>query len=271
MSVGPKPELDFGIEGALSGEPVDGLGSVLEPVQLRNAAEQIAERLVTAIALGEFVPGQRLPTERELETMLDVNRRSIREAMHSLEGAGYVEIRRGRNGGAYVRSAWGPRSAEMVRRTLLPNWRRFEWLFDLRRLVESLIAQAAAERWEEDDGPNMTAALDAYIAAENDREASRAADQALHTAVARATQNPYLARLSMQLRAQVSLGFQAEPFSARLRERAIEQHAALVAAVLERRGDDAAAIAREHFGLTEGALRELIDRAVAEQEQEKRE
>lgn len=244
---------------------------MIEPLQLRNAAEQIAERLVTAIALGEFVPGQRLPTERELETMLDVNRRSIRDAIHSLEGAGYVEIRRGRNGGAYVRAAWGPQSAEMVRRTLLPNWKQFEWLFDLRRLVESLIAEAAAERWEDADKPSIDAALDAYIAAENDREASRAADQALHTAIARATQNPYLARLSMHLRAQVSLGFQAEPFSPSIRERAIEQHAALVGAVLERRGEDAAAIARDHFGLTEGALRDVIDRAVAEQEQEKRE
>ena len=261
---------DAGIELALSGEPVESF-TVLEPLQLRNAAEQIADRLVTAIALGEFVPGQRLPTERELEAMLDINRRSVREAIHALANAGYVEIRRGRNGGAYVRSAWGPESAEMVRRTLLPNWRQFEWLFDLRRLIESLIARAAAERHDSDDAARIRAALEAYVGAEDDREASRAADQALHTAIAGATDNPYLARLSMHLRAQVSLGFQAEPFSADLRRRAIAQHAALVEAVLERRGEQAAAIASEHFGLTEDALRKLIERAgLDEQAKERR-
>jgi GntR family transcriptional regulator, transcriptional repressor for pyruvate dehydrogenase complex len=217
MTTGPEkriPEVGGGIERALSGEPGEPVATVLEPLRLRNAAEQIADRLVTAIALGEFVPGQRLPTERELEAMLDINRRSIRDAIHELAGAGYVEIRRGRNGGAYVRAAWGPRSAEMVRRTLLPNWKRFEWLFDLRRLIEPLIARTAADRYETEDEPRIREALAEYLAAENDREASRAADQALHTAIAQATQNPYLARLSMQLRAEVSLGFQAEPFSA---------------------------------------------------------
>ena len=36
--------------------------TILEPVRMRSAGEHIADRLVTAIALGEFVPGQRLPT-----------------------------------------------------------------------------------------------------------------------------------------------------------------------------------------------------------------
>jgi DNA-binding FadR family transcriptional regulator len=40
-------------------------------VAIRTAGERIAERFVTAIALGEFVPGQRLPTERELASMLE--------------------------------------------------------------------------------------------------------------------------------------------------------------------------------------------------------
>jgi GntR family transcriptional regulator, transcriptional repressor for pyruvate dehydrogenase complex len=53
--------------------------SVLRPMRLRNAGEQIAERLITAIALGEFMPGQRLPTERDLAIQLGVSRTSVRE------------------------------------------------------------------------------------------------------------------------------------------------------------------------------------------------
>ncbi|HZQ64407.1 MAG TPA: FCD domain-containing protein [Gaiellaceae bacterium] len=238
-------------------------GPLLGPLQLRTTGEQIAERLVTAIALGEFVPGQRLPPERALATMLGVSRRSVREALHSLAGDGYVEIVRGRNGGAVVRASWLPRSAELVRRTLGENWAVFEWLFDLRQLIEPLIARTAARRRSAHDVEQIQNACARYRAA-GDREASRAADAALHAAVADATGNPYLANLSRQIRAQVSLGFEAEPYSRSIRERAIVQHEELAAAIAARRPEQAAELARRHFMLTERALRALARRVEAE-------
>src|SRR5262249_7185144 len=105
-----------------------------------------------------------------------------------------------------------------------------------------------------------TAAVGDYLDAGSDREASRAADGAVHAAVARATGNPYLMALSREIRAQVSLGFGAEPYSQAIRARAIEQHGQLAPALAERRAEDAATIAREHFLLTESALRELRGR-----------
>jgi DNA-binding FadR family transcriptional regulator len=240
------------------------LPSALEPLRKRNAAEQLAERLVTAIALGEFVPGQRLPAERELSGMLGVSRTVVREALHRLADDGYVEIQRGRNGGAVVRSSWGPGSAEMVRRTLAPHWADFEALLDLRLLIEALIARTAAARHDSRDVEAIRDAQHGYAEAGSEREASRAADQALHTAIASAGHNAYLAGLSRQIRAQVSLGFGAEPYSADIRRRAIAQHAELVEAIADRDGDAAARLAAIHFGLTEDALRDLLRRAQGE-------
>jgi len=71
-------------------------GALLAPITLRTAGERIAERLVTAIALGEFIPGQRLPAERDLAAMLEVSRTTVREALQRLQAAGYVTARRGR-------------------------------------------------------------------------------------------------------------------------------------------------------------------------------
>jgi GntR family transcriptional repressor for pyruvate dehydrogenase complex len=238
-------------------------GSALAPLQMRSISEQIADRLITAIALGEFVPGQRLPAERELAQQLVVSRTSVREALHSLAADGYVDIQRGRNGGAYVRQSWGPDSAATVRRTLSPNWEDFEALFDLRRLIEAMIARTAAQRHTDADAAAIRAAQAAYVEAA-DREASRAADQALHAAIAAATGNAYLERLSGQIRQQMSLGFHAEPYSAELRRLALEQHERLADAVVERRDGDAEEIATEHFGLTERALREVLARAEGE-------
>src|SRR5205814_10501613 len=114
---------------------VPGL-SVLEPVRLRSGGEHVADRLVTAIALGEFVPGQRLPSERDLASTLGVSRTTVREAIQRLAALGYVDVRRGRTGGAYVLQGMGPEANEMIRRTLLPEWSNLERVLDFRQLIE---------------------------------------------------------------------------------------------------------------------------------------
>ncbi len=231
-------------------------GDVLQPLELRRAEEQLAERFVTAIALGEFVPGQKLPSERALSAQLGVSRKTVRGALHRLADSGYVAIQRGRHGGAVVKEDWLPASGEIVRRTLGENWAAFEQLFDLRHLLEPLIARTAATRRDADDLERIVEACGAYDAAP-DREASRAADAALHAAIADATKNVHLAALSRQIRLQVSLGFSAEPYTHAIRQRAIADHRLLVEAVAAADAEAAERIAGEHFLLTEDALRRL--------------
>src|SRR5712692_181538 len=157
-------------------------GALLTPMPMRTAGERVAERFVTAIALGEFVPGQRLPAERELAAMLEVSRTTVREAIQRLQASGYVTTRRGRGGGTFVRTGRGPDSDEMIRRTLLPAWKELNEILDFRRLVEQLIARTAAERRDERDISSIRDAVHAYAAAA-DRDASRLADHALHQAI----------------------------------------------------------------------------------------
>ena len=58
--------------------------------------EQVANLLLAAIRLHEYLPGQRLPSERELCIRLGVNRMAVREGLRWLEQEQYIEIRRGR-------------------------------------------------------------------------------------------------------------------------------------------------------------------------------
>lgn len=61
---------------------------------------QIAESILNRIEARELVPGDRLPTERELSQMLSVNRMTVRRALNMLEGQGLLTRRRG--DGTYV-------------------------------------------------------------------------------------------------------------------------------------------------------------------------
>jgi DNA-binding FadR family transcriptional regulator len=233
------------------------------PIVGRRIAEDVVDRLVTAVALGQYITGQQLPTERELSVMLGVSRTSVREALKELTDTGYLEVRRGRNGGYFVRANWGPSSAEHVRRQLIAHWSEFEHIFDARRLVEQMIAHTAAERRTERDMAPIRTALQAYLEAP-DRDASRRADSALHQAVAQATHNPILVDLSVDLRTRITLNLGAEPYTDEVRLIAIGQHQELVAAIDQGRAQDAGAIAAKHFTLSERLMRELVARAKVE-------
>jgi len=230
------------------------------PIVTRHVADDVVDRLVTAIALGLYVPGQQLPTERDLAAMLAVSRTSIREALRQLTETGYLEVRRGRKGGYFVLANWGPTSAEHVRRQIIDNWSDYEHIFDARTLVEPMIARAASVRRSDADIAAMSDALRAYLDA-SDHDASRRADAALHLAVARATHNPILVEMHVDLRARITLNLGAEPYTDEARRTAIVQHTQLVAAVTDGRGDEAAAIATKHFAISENLIRQLVDRA----------
>jgi GntR family transcriptional repressor for pyruvate dehydrogenase complex len=246
--------------GMFSGAGQAARPAVMKPLTMASAGERIADRLVTAIALGNFVPGQRLPSERDMAAMLEVSRASVREAVQRLAAEGYVEVRRGRSGGAYVATDWLPASAEKVRRTLLPSWHALENLLDCRSCVEEMIATVAARRRTDDDVEAISTALASYQEAGDDRELSRAADAALHGAVARATQSPYLVQLSDHLGQAVGLGFRAEPYTVALRNTALEQHGQLARAVIAGEPPLAGEVAARHFTLTEDHIRGLVAR-----------
>lgn len=227
----------------------------------RPTSRLIADRIVTAIALGEFVPGQKLPAERDLAEQLGVSRTTVRDALARVTSLDLLEVRRGRTGGAYVRSSWSTRSANAVRKILEPQWAALEQAMDMRHLVEALVARTAAERRKAADRRAIESALRAYERAD-DLELAQEADLRLHHAVARATHNDELLALRERLLTQVSLGFAVEPFTRAIYDEALPQHQELATAVVA--GDEEAAwrVGRLHFTITDDALRATLRRAV---------
>jgi GntR family transcriptional repressor for pyruvate dehydrogenase complex len=238
-------------------------GPVLRPVRLPTAAQEVADRLITAIAVGEYLPGERLPSERELVQILGISRSTVREAIGRLQAVGIVEIRRGRQGGAHVRESWTSASAEAVRRTLLPRWDEMEQLFDLRCLVEGMVARTAAQRRRAEDIDSMREALAAYESAETQQQ-EHAADVAFHQAVVQATRNPQIAGLSRDLLTRVSLGFPVEPYDGGrpVYRRALVEHTALCESIAAGDSDRAGEIAQGHFTITNDSLRDVLSRGL---------
>ena len=75
---------------------------LLTPIRGGNTFEETVERILQTVRLGLIHPGEQLPPERELATMLEISRDTVRDAIASLSEAGYLAIRRGRYGGTFV-------------------------------------------------------------------------------------------------------------------------------------------------------------------------
>jgi DNA-binding FadR family transcriptional regulator len=181
-----------------------------------------------------------------------------REAIQRLAALGYVEARRGRTGARAHLVVWVPRPTTHPA-TLLPEVDRARRAHPVSR--RALDRERLPSIADEDVGPDPRGAR--RLSAAGRPRGLRAADVAVHEAIAAATGNPYLASLSAQIRRQISLGFGAEPYSAEIRARAVKDHTALAEAVIGRRPGSAARVAERHFRLTETVLRELVSRISA--------
>jgi GntR family transcriptional repressor for pyruvate dehydrogenase complex len=224
------------------------MGDVLEPVSLLPAHAVVAERLRRTIALGEVLPGERLPAERALAGQLGVSRLTVRGALRLLQEDGAIVTRRGAAGGAFVTA-----------RPALLDEERIREVFEYRLAVETAAARLAAGRRTAEDLARL-AEHGRSLERSADAGAFRRADSAFHLAVADAGANAMLRRSIEDARAATFDAFDALPFRV-LRETSARGHAAVAQAISGGDGDAAAAAMAEHLTQARDEILDVLRRA----------
>jgi len=70
-----------------------------------SAVEDIVSQIETAIMTEKLSPGDKLPSERELQVQFGTGRGTIREALRTLKQKDLLEIKKGPRGGAFIKIA----------------------------------------------------------------------------------------------------------------------------------------------------------------------
>jgi GntR family transcriptional repressor for pyruvate dehydrogenase complex len=160
----------------------------IEPAGRQKLAQIVAHRLLELIESGTLQEGDRLPSESELKERFAVGRSTIREALNGLVLLGAVEVRHGQ--GAVV---VGPPRADSGLEAALRTARDAD-LIEVRRALETAIAEAAAVRGTDDDLAEVRALLDEAERHLAEEGSAVVESVGFHLRLAEATGNPFFIR-----------------------------------------------------------------------------
>lgn len=203
----------------------------LSPVPREGPAEAIVRRIGEAIGSGILAPGEQLPAERELATMLGVAPMTLRQATAALREAGLLETRRGRGGGTFV--ALEPRRA--LAETGVPiSAKALRELTLWRRAVSGEIAAQTALAATPADVERIEASARTVDEAADDRAAFRLADSRFHLVLAELAGSERLTSAEMAIQAELGEVLQNVPSPVVAAHLSAAGHDPIVAAIAAR-------------------------------------
>ena len=164
----------------------------LETIPRSRVYKAVVRQLEEKILL-HLKPGDTLPSERELVQMLGVSRSSVREAVHSLELMGLLEVRQGV--GTLVRDRAGDSPADAVTDALLMKQQHIAELLDIRIMLEPPVALIAAQHIT----PEQIVQLENILQRQEEKllrnEAAVEEDSLFHYTIAAAAKNSVVLKL----------------------------------------------------------------------------
>jgi GntR family transcriptional regulator, transcriptional repressor for pyruvate dehydrogenase complex len=168
-----------------------------KPVNKVLISNGIIEQIKTAIAAGNLKPGDSLPSEIRMASQLKVGRSTVREALQVLIHLGFIE-----------RKSKETFVSPSVRERLFPKdilqsyqaHRRIMEMIEVRKVVESFLAESSAIRAHEEVIDLLRRDLDEMERSIGDMERFIASDHQFHLRIAEGAQNKVFYDLMLGIR-----------------------------------------------------------------------
>ncbi|PJC86139.1 FadR family transcriptional regulator [Vibrio sp. HA2012] len=134
--------------------------SLFSPAQVGRASEDIALQIESAILNETLLPGDSLPSERELQLQFGTGRGVIREAIRALKQKGLIEIRKGPKGGAFIKQVDVSNISESLALFLKQKHIGAYEIAEFRESVDQSIALLAMSRATDEQKSQLMAGIE---------------------------------------------------------------------------------------------------------------
>lgn len=187
-----------------------------------------------------LLPGDRF-TESQVAERLGVSRTPVREALYRLEREGYLFV--------HFRNGWSVRPFDFV---------MFENLYELRMILETA---AVRKLCDQTDLARVEVLRDIWLVPSEQRTADPLAaaelDEAFHTTLVDAADNPELARVHNDVIERIRIIRRLDFTQGYRIERTYEEHGQILQAVLRRRADQAVMLLNSHIAESKAEVRKI--------------
>ncbi len=205
----------------------------------------VTDAIKTIIKEENLQPGDKLYSEKELVSKLEVSRSSIREALRMLEVSGVVKVYQGK--GVFISDP--EEQTYPVKQWVVENADALKEHFEVRLLIEPHAAALACRCAESRDLEALRKAYASFVEKVQAGNVIKAisCDSAFHLAVARATKNRTLAVLMKTMDQTLNEGWYASLHAPGRLFSSIEEHRRLLQAILDRDQESAAKAMEDHL------------------------
>ena len=224
------------------------------PVKQEKIATKIVAQIKSLIIKGDLKPGDVLPPERKLISLLKVSRPSLREALNTLTAMGFLEISQRHR--TVVKSLAAGSITDPLHRLLKEDMQTVFELIEVRKAMETWNAYHAAERATVADIARLEKSTESMRIKIEQEMSVVEADANFHLAISEATHNKIQTHLMFSIYdiLKESLGKYLESINM---SDIFDQHSKVVEAIIKRDPDLAAVRMREHLDYVESMVKEL--------------
>jgi GntR family transcriptional repressor for pyruvate dehydrogenase complex len=213
------------------------------------ASVELTRYLLDYLLSGQFAPGQRIPSERQLAQALSVGRSAVRDAIRPLAAFGLLDVRVG--DGTYLTDPNTDLLPRLIEWGMLVQERRVIDLIEVRWHFEVVTARLAAERRDDQAVADLRRLLSELSEAKTADDFSRI-DTAFHLRIAEASGNTVLAAMLSRIQTLLRVWILRVQTSTPQLESTYREHIPILEAIIAGDPDAAAAAMGAHLtGATE--------------------
>ncbi len=227
----------------------------MREIQKISITNMVAENIRELIETGQYIPGQKLPTEAGFCQMWGVSRTSIREALRILQALGYVDIKPGK--GSFV-------SEQPFLQKSQKNWyesenAQFSDFMEVRFAIEPLAVRLSVERATPKEVAELFEVHQSFIHANESHDLTKMImlDELFHTKIMSYTKNPLLININKQLLNSFRI-YRGESFTdSCVYNNAVQPHERILQCFYAKDMETAVLEMQRHLEITEADMRQI--------------
>lgn len=166
----------------------------MKPIEKKSLYLKISDAIYRYIQMNNLQPGDKLPSERDMSSMLQTSRNSVREALRILEDRGLLYVKTG--SGVFINNPYGENNSLSIQLTNCT----LEEMEELQSALDHAAVRNAMERGTDQEKDQLVATAAEMVRLASDNLYSHVLDRSFHDSLYKIGRNNAIEQMINKIR-----------------------------------------------------------------------